>query len=68
MVSMPAWRGYVNNTFTLVRKGKLDEIVLALNYFHPNITFTHEIEQGGKIAFLDILIKKEEDRTIQTGV
>ena len=66
--SMPVWRRYVDDTFTLVKKGKLDEIVATLNNFHPNIKFTHEIEQEGKIAFLDVLIKTEEDRTIQTGV
>ena len=66
--SMPVWRRYVDDTFTLVRKGKVDERIAALNNFHPNITFTHEIEQGGKMAFLDVLIKKEEDGTIQTGV
>ena len=58
--SMPVWRRYVDDTFTLVKKGKLDEIVAALNNFHPNITFTHEIEQGGKMAFLDDLIKKKK--------
>ena len=66
--SMPAWRRYVDDTFTLVKKGKLNEIITTLNNFHPNISFTHEIEQEGKIAFLDVLIKKEENGSVQTGV
>ena len=66
--TMPEWRRYVDDTFTVVKKGKLNNIIATLNNFHPNISFTHEIEQGGKMAFLDVLIKKEGDGSIQTGV
>ena len=66
--SMPEWRRYVDDTFTVVKKGKLDEIIAALNNFHPNISFTHEIEEEGKMAFLDVRIMKEESGSVQTGV
>ena len=66
--SMPTWKRYVDDTFSLVEKGKRNEIIAALNNFHPNIKFTHEIEKEGKIAFLDVLIKREESGTIQTTV
>ena len=32
--SMPIWIRYVDDTFTLVKKGKLEEIITALNNFH----------------------------------
>ena len=64
--SMPEWRRYVDDTFTVVKKGKLNNIIATLNNFHPNISFTHEIEQGGKMAFLDVLIKKEGDGTFHS--
>ena len=66
--SMPTWRRYVDDTFTLVKKGKLNDIISRLNNFHPNISFTNEPEQEGKMAFLDVLIKKDENGSIQTGV
>ena len=66
--SMPTWRRYVDDTFTLVKKGKKDEVIATLNNFHPNMKFTHETEKDGHIAFLDVLLKKEEDGTVQTTV
>ena len=66
--SMPEWRRYVDDTFTIVKKGKLIEVISALDDFHPNISFTHEIEKERKIAFLDVLLTKEENGSIQTGV
>ena len=66
--SMPQWRRYVDDTFTVVKKGKLNEIINALNTFHPNISFTHEVEEESKMAFLDVLIKREETGSVQTGV
>ena len=66
--SMPTWRRYVDDTFTIVEKGKRDEIIEALNNFHPNIRFTHEIEEGRQISFLDVLLKRQDDGTVQTAV
>ena len=66
--SMPTWIRYVDDTFTLVKKGKLEEIITALNSFHPNIKFTNEFEKDGQIPFLDVLVKREENGRIQTGV
>ena len=60
--------GAVDDTFTLFEKGKIDEIISALNNFHPNIKFTHEIEHQQQIAFLDVLLTKEEDGTLITSV
>jgi hypothetical protein len=66
--SMPIWRRYVDDTFTLVKKGKKEEVIRALNNFHPNIKFTHETEKDGQIPFLDVLLKKNQDGTIETTV
>ena len=66
--TMPLWLRYVDDTFTLVKKGKLQEIIRTLNSFHENIKFTHELEENNKIPFLDVLVRKEQDGGIQTGV
>ena len=55
---MPIWRKYVDDTFTLVKKGKKEEVIRALNNFRPNIKFTHETEKDGQIPFLDVIIKR----------
>ena len=65
---MPIWKRYVDDTFSLVKIGKRNEIVSVLNNFHPNIQFTHEIKKEEQIAFLDILLKREEDGKLQTSV
>ena len=68
LTNMPTWRRYVDDTFTLVKKGKRDEVIALLNSFHPNIKFTHEVEEEQKIAFLDVLLHKEENGSVQTSV
>ena len=66
--SMPTWRRYVDDTFTVVKKGKKEEIIEALNNFHPNIKFTHETEKDGQIPFLDVLLKRKQDGMIETTI
>ena len=65
---MPVWKRYVDDTFTFVKKNHIDEVVAALNAFHPNIKFTHETEESKKIPFLDVLITRREDGNLDTSV
>ena len=65
---MPIWKRYVDDTFTFVKKNHISEVIKEINSFHPNIKFTHEIEKEKKIAFLDVLLKKLEDGSIETSV
>ena len=51
---MLVWKRYVDDTFTVVKKGKRDEVNTLLNNFHPNIKFTHEVENDRQISFLDV--------------
>ena len=46
------WKRYVDDTLTIVKEGSINQ----LNFFHPNIQFTFEIESSGRISFLDIVI------------
>ena len=39
-----------------------------LNSLHPNIKWTHEIEQNGIMSFLDVLVKRETDGSVTTSV
>ena len=65
---MPTWRRYVDDTFTMVKKGKRDKVIDLLNSFHPNIKFTQEAENDQQIAFLDVLLKRGENGVVQTSV
>ena len=50
------WKRFFDNTYCLARLEYIDNILLALNYFHKNIKFTFEIEKCNIIPFLGILI------------
>ena len=39
-----------------------------LNSLHPSIEFTMEMEEGGSLPFLDTLIKRNKDGTVDTSV
>ena len=65
---LPEWIRYVDDTFTFVKKGKLDVVLNALNAFHQDIKFTHETETNGCIPFLDVRIQRNTDGGFTTSV
>ena len=62
------WARYVDDTFAFVRRGSKERILDHLNAFHPNIQFTDEVEEEGRIAFLDVLVTTNPDRSFNTEV
>ena len=60
------WKRFADDTFCLARLAYMDNISLALNYFHKNIKFTFDIEKGNTIAFLDILIIRKPGKIEST--
>ena len=65
--TLPLWLRYVDDTITAVHKNKIDEFHEHLNKQNTNIEFTKEIEQNGKIPFLDCLVRRENN-TLRTPV
>ena len=59
------WLRYVDDTFTAVHK---DEIDGHLNRQNADIQFTKEIEENGKIPFLDCLVTRDNDNKLSTTV
>ncbi|XP_046406340.1 uncharacterized protein LOC124171241 [Ischnura elegans] len=57
------WLRYVNDTFVVWPHGaeELDKSLCHLNQQHPRIQFTMEKEEDGKLAFLDVLVKRKGD-------
>ena len=65
--TLPLWLRYVDDTITAVHKNKIDEFHEHLNKQNTSIQFTKEIEENGKIPFLDCLVIRENN-TLQTTV
>ena len=65
--TLPLWLRYVDDTNTAVHESKIDEFHEHLNEQNTNIQFTKEIEENGKIHFLDCLAIRENN-TLRTTV
>ena len=62
------WFRYVDDTFTFIKEDKINDVKNNLNEFHNDIKFTHEVENGNKISFLDVSVKRKNDGTFSTEI
>ena len=49
------WKRHVDDTHAYIDPSIIGFVLEKLNRFHPNIQFTHKIEENQKITFLDVL-------------
>nr|VZI45021.1 unnamed protein product [Spirometra erinaceieuropaei] len=63
------YRRYVDDIFCLT-DGTTDteELVQKFNSAHPSLKFTAETEADNELAFLDVLLRRQEDGSIQRRV
>ena len=67
--NLPLWLRYVDDTFTAVHKDEIDDFHEHLNRQNADIQFTKEIEENGKIPFLDCLAtRNNNDNKLNTTV
>ena len=67
--TLPLWLRYVDDTFTAVHKDEIDDFHEHLNRQNADIQFTKEIEENGKIPFLDCLVtRNNNDNKLSTAV
>ena len=59
--TLPLWLRYVGDTITAVHESRIDEFHEHLNEQNTNIHFNKEIEENGKIPFLDCLVTRENN-------
>ena len=63
------WMRYVDDTFALIKPEEERYVQEELNSYHQNIQFTYELEEQGKISFLDVLVTKSaNDGSLETSV
>jgi hypothetical protein len=62
------WFRYVDDVFAVVKKEKLEEVLNRLNSFHQTIQFTSEVEQEGKIPFLDLSVSRTNEGGIEFDI
>ena len=51
-----------------VFNNELRKFLISLNNQHPNIHFTIDIKENGKLLFLDVLVSKKADGTLDYQV
>ena len=57
-----AYKRYVDDIFLIFdNQIDIDPFLGYLNSLHPNIKFTTETENNGKLSFLDLLIERKRD-------
>ena len=64
---MNPWKRHVDDIISIIKETSISRVLTVLNSFHKNIEFTYEMEENGKIAFLDVLIIRNNN-TLKTTV
>ena len=59
---------YVDDTFTILDRDRVDSFLQHLNSQQPTIRFTMKTENDNKIAFLDASVSREPDGSLTTSV
>lgn len=55
------WWRYVDDVFAVVKRDQLDEVLAHINGISDNINFTAELENNGKLNFLDLTVERNAD-------
>ena len=62
------YRRYMDDTYMLFNEhSHINQFLTYLNFQHPNIKFTSELENDGKISFLDCTVERV-DNLLTTSV
>ena len=62
-----SWKRYVDGTISYIKEEPIEHVLSKLNGYHNNIEFTYEIEQDGKLPFLDVMVIRK-DYEVETTV
>ena len=62
------WKRYMDDTFTILDRGNVDDFLQHLNNQQPSIRLTMETENNNKLAFLDTAVSRDPDGRLTTSV
>ena len=62
------WKRYVDDTFCILRKVSTEELLHHLNGVRPTIKFTVEQEEDRTLPFLDMLLRRRENGSLDVSV
>ena len=62
------WKRYVDDTFCVLEEVNKETFLDYLNTLRPTIQFTMELEKDGSLPFLDTLLTRREDGSIDIEV
>ena len=63
------WKRYVDDTFMIIRSRFLSRFLQHLNSIRPGvICFTHEIEENNTLPFLEVLVMRADDGSLNTSI
>ena len=54
------WKSYVDDTYCIVKKGAVEELLTPLNSVQPPISFNVKVEKDGSLPFSRHLAPEEE--------
>nr|VZI00485.1 unnamed protein product [Spirometra erinaceieuropaei] len=62
------WTRYVDDTFVIIKRQKVQEFHDVLNSVFPDIQFTMEAEANNQLPFLDVLVHRKPNGHLKTTV
>lgn len=65
-ITLKVYRRYVDDCMCVAKREHIQKIVEVFNSFHDRLQFTVEIEEGGKIKFLDMMLERNHNQITTT--
>ena len=62
------WKRYVDDVIAVIPREKENDVVTYINSINPHIQFTSEPEQNSKIPYLDLLIERNRNGSLNFSV
>ena len=62
------WVRFVDDTFSTLHEYSIEDFTTYLNSRNPHIQFTREVEEDGRLPFLDVSVQFFDDGSVKTTV
>lgn len=63
---LPFLKKYVDDIVTAIPLDKLDHVMEVFNSYNEHLKFTYELENNNQLPYLDMLLVRKDNQTIQT--